>query len=394
MKESKPLILLIENGVLFSLGNFLANKNDFRIALTILNQDKWYRKLNIPAIQLKKWIKEMIVKFQVVESSEILEQFKRNTEEIRRRVDASYYVDYTRLLQALTDIDPENVHPGYLEYHEEIFSFLEIQDSTPMIGLGYEDFFDYIEALIIYAAADNSDFNLHKNESLLITNEIKSYILNKPLPDVQASDLFFAILNVAKKKSKNHITTRFEGVVKSNLKQMNDEQDAYFLNKLQELKDSDGKHSTQEKLFDSIIKVSQAKVAPYEAKEKEAQVQLKELAGMKNPYPASYLAECTEFDAVLPEDPAEAIPFLWESIEHIIIGLFDQYILSKIDKKNLYFLFTMQELSVDQFEYLNKVRLFVASVNFMNWNQVSGEKVIENMMIIYAYYRHKKEKGA
>ena len=232
MAEHTPLVLLLENSVLLSYGCYKKDKNSLKVAFTILHQNRWYEELNMPAEQFKIWLSKLIVKYQKMDEVDLYRHFKYNSELIKRDIASHYYVEYTKFLESIVALDGKDLENQFIMYHYEIFPFIKVRNQTPMLGLSYEVFFEYIEALIIYAASDNSDFNLHQNETMLIMNEIKSYIRYRPVPDAIPSDMFFAILEVAKAKSKNHITTRFEGIVKSNLKRMNDEQDLYFLDKL------------------------------------------------------------------------------------------------------------------------------------------------------------------
>lgn len=389
MAEHTPLVLLLENSVLLSFGCYKNDKNSLKIAFTILHQNRWYEELDMPASQFKVWISKLIVKYQKMNEVDLYKHFKYNSELIKRDIASHYYVEYTKFLESIVALDGKDLDNQFITYHYEIFPFVKVKNETPMLGLSYEVFFEYIEALIIYAASDNADFNLHQNETMMIMNEIKSYIRYRPVPDAIPSDMFFAILEVAKAKSKNHITTRFEGIVKSNLKRMNDEQDAYFLEKLKELQQSDGKYSTQEKLFDAIIETGKAKVAPFEAKEKQAKVLLDTLLLMTNPF-RSYNDARPEFKALIPQRPEEASRFLWKSIAGRMLGIYGQHHVMEINKKNLYYLFTLKELSMDIFDYLVALIEVIPFAGVINWDRDTEEKFMMILLSIYRYYELKQ----
>ena len=387
MAEHTLLVLLLENGVLLSLGRYKNDKERLKIAFSILNQNQWYEELNLPLEQFKIWIAKMIVKYQRLDEQALYKHIKHNSELIKRDIDSHHYVDYTKFLESLVAIGA-HTNDQFISYHYEIFPFLKVKNQTPMLQLSYEVFFEYIESLMLYAASDNSDFNLHQNETMLIMNEIKSYVQYRPVENASSSDMFFAILEVAKVKSKNHISTRFEGIVKSNLKYMNDEQDAYFLNMFKHLQQSDGKHSTQEKMFDSIIEIGKAKIAPFEAKERTAQISLDRLLGLDNPF-KSYSDFNPQWTATIPAQPKEAIQFLWKSISSIMLGHYSQYHIMDINKKNLYYLFTLKEISIEILEYLGAIREVVFFSNVINWDKEREEKTMRILLTTYRYFEQK-----
>lgn len=391
-KRTSPLVLLLENTVLLSLGRYSKNKEHLGKAFALLHQNKWYEDLDMSATVFKDWMNKSIVRYQRLNEIELYKHFRHNSERIKKEVTSHYYREYTDFLELLIDIDVEHKENAFINYHYEVFPFVKIENQTPMLGLAYDAFFDYVQALIIYAASDNKDFNLHENESMMIMNEIKSYIKYRPVDNARPSDMFFAILNVAKKTSRNHISTRFEGIVKSNLKVMTNEQDAYFLAKLKTLKDADGEHSVQEKTFDLIIEKSIAKVAPFEAKEKEAKMLLKELLMIPNPF-SKYNDITASFENKIPKNSAEAISYLWKSIQNIMLGYYDRYHILDINKKNLYYLFTLKEFEFEEFQYLLRIREFVALSHFIEYNNADFQQIKNKLCTIYrCFEREDKSK--
>ena len=388
-KKHSAVVLMLQNSVLLALGRYKKDRESLKAAFNILNQSHWYEELHVPAVQFQTWISRMISKFHKMDDITLYRHFKYNSEQIKRDIESRFYVSYTELLESIVDIKKTD-EESFIKYHYEIFPFVKVKGQTPMLMLDYDLFFEYIESLIIYAAADNSDFNLHENETMLIMNEIRSYIQYRPVENAVASDMFFAILEVAKAKTKNHISTRFEGIVKSNLKQMDDEQDAYFLKMLKNLQESDGVHSTQEKMFDSIIESSIEKVAPYEAKEKEAQRLLNSILGQKNPF-AMYRDVRAEFRRMIPSDTKEAIAYLWKSVEEIMLNFYDQYHILDINKKNLYYLFTLKEFNLETFEYLVAIREFLPLVKLVKWDANSSDKFISILSRIYRCFEVEDE---
>jgi hypothetical protein len=389
MAKHSAVVLMLQNSVLLALGRYKKDRDSLKIALNILNQSHWYEELHVPAVQFQIWISKMIAKYQKMDEISLYRHFKYNSEQIKRDIESRFYLSYTHLLESIVDIKETN-EESFIKYHYEIFPFVKVKGETPMLQLGYDLFFEYIEALIIYAASDNSDFNLHENETMLIMNEIRSYVQYRPVENAVASDMFFAVLEVAKAKSKNHISTRFEGIVKSNLKQMTDEQDAYFLKMLKNLQQSDGVHSTQEKMFDSIIELSVEKVAPYEAKEKEAQSRLTSILNRNNPF-AAYRDVRAEFRRLIPSNTQEAIVHLWKSVEGIMLSFYDQYHILDINKKNLYYLFTLKEFELETFEYLVAIREFLPMAKFVNWDENDADKFISILSRIYRCFEVEDE---
>jgi hypothetical protein len=384
------LVLLLENTVLLSLGRYKQDKESLKKAFELLHQNQWYEDLDMPASIFKNWMTKIISKYQRLNEVDVYKHFKYNSECIKKEITSHYYKEYTYFLESLVAINPDIKENAFISYHYEVFPFVKVTNETPMLGLSYDAFFDYIQALIIYAASDNHDFNLHENETMMIMTEIKSYIKYRPVENTRPSDMFFAVLEVAKRTSKNHISTRFEGIVKSNLKLMTDEQDEYFLEQLKILQKSDGKHTAQEKTFDVIIEKSIEKVAPHEAKEKEAQALLKTIFSSENPF-RKYHGFTPEFVAAIPLDTQEAISYMWRSIEGIMLGFYDQYHILDINKKNLYYLFTLKEFDIETFEFLLNIREFVLLSKLINVQNNDRDKLIEIMCQIYRCFEVEDE---
>lgn len=60
MAKHTLLVLLLENGVLLSLGRYKNDKDSLKKAFVILNQNKWYEELELPLDQFKIWIAKII----------------------------------------------------------------------------------------------------------------------------------------------------------------------------------------------------------------------------------------------------------------------------------------------------------------------------------------------
>ncbi|MDH5465248.1 MAG: hypothetical protein OEW60_06425 [Thiovulaceae bacterium] len=384
-----PLTLIIENSVILTLADYKMRNSEFKIALTILNQSRWYKTLKLSDEKLKAYIKKYISELQAMSTIALQEQFKANTLRIQTDVPSRHYEGYTDLLQALVDIsESETIDHTLFQYHKSVFSFIDVKTTSPMLSLSFEKYMSYIEGLMIYAAVDNQDFDLHENEAMLILNEIKSYVHYKPKTDIQPSDLFFRILNNARKTSKNHISFRFEGIVKSNLKMMTDEQDKYFLDKLSELRGADGVHSTQEKLFDAIIETSQKKAESHEKKERLALDMLRQIETSHIPFAAHPTMEIKFHDA-MPKDPIQALVYGWNLVEKAFLEKYHEWHVLGMNKKNFYFLMMKKELNEAQYELLVKINQFDDIAQFINWDAVSNKKMLDIMAKIFVFFRNR-----
>ncbi len=391
MAEHTAVVLMLKNSVILALGRYKKEKESLKKAFEILNKSHWYEELHVPAVQFQTWIVKMLQKYQKLDDMSLYRHFKANSEQIKRDIESRHYLAYTALLESIVEIDPDWGQDSFMDIHYKAFPFIKVKGQTPMLTLNYDVFFQYIESLMIYAASDNQDFNLHENETLLIMNEIKSYIENRPVENAIPSDMFFAILEVAKEKSRNHISTRFEGIVKSNLKQMNDEQDAYFLKMLKNLQQSDGVHSAQEKMFDAIIETSIEKVAAFEAKEKYGQTLLQTILSATNPY-HNYRNVRSEFRASIPKKLDEAINYLWRNIEGLMLSYYERYHIMDINKKNLYYLFTLKEFNLQVFEYLVNIRELIPLIKKVTWDRDKANQLINILCKIHRYYELESQK--
>ncbi len=377
-------------GVLFVVHTYKKDLYAYKLSLTVLSQKKWYRDFGLEHQKLKEELTKLLGRYQNGDVDLLSSDFKELVHTIQTQVASIHYVTLSHLMQALVEIDTRYSYQSELYAHFlEVFAFLSCDERSPMNRLGFEAFCNYIEALMIYASVDNNHFNIHQNEALLILNEIKSYVQYKPLRDTQASELFFALINRAEKNSKNHLSTRFEGVVKSSFKVMDDEQDAYFIEKLQALSQSDGVHSTQEKLFDTLITNAKQKVAPFEAKEREA---IKEYERLVAQSPFTEALHVDAIDKALSSDALQNIIYSWKMVQKLIIQTYAKYYILDVNKKTFFFLYKAGDISQAFYEYLLLMESFVKKAGYVNYDRYDGKKIVARLSQIYNYFLHLKRK--
>lgn len=379
-------------GVIFIIDTYKETPNDFKIGVTILNQIKWYRGLGLETPVLKAHLTKALGRYQGKDSQSLQSAFETLIQQTQTQVASIHYITLSHLLQALVEINPTRAYQSQLYAHFlEVFAFLSFDDKSPMNNLDFEAFCNYIEALMIYASVDNKGFTLHQNEALLILNEIKSYVENKPLKDTQSSDLFFALIKRAEENTKNHLSTRFEGVVKSAFKAMDDTQDDYFIQTLQSLSQSDGVYSTQEKLFDNLIESAKQKVASFENKEREGNALYKTLL---QTVPFKAKEDNPDIAKMLSKDSLQNVVYVWKMVQKIIARTYAKYHIMDVDQKTFFFLLKANDISQEEYDYLITMRNFVKRAGFVNFNRLEGEKVVKKLMMIYNHFLHLKRKRA
>ena len=369
--------IFVESSLILAFIRYKNDKNMFEKALVIISDKKYYSDANTDKIS--QLIKDFVGSFTLAQDHELFKRFEQLIFELQTKVSSKYYGSFSELFHSIFALDGREyeLDPLYQIYHKR-FNFLDTVKNSPMLDLEFDRFYEYIEALVIYASVDNNNFMLHQNEAILILNEIKSYLAHNEDIALNANEIFFSIINIARQNCKNHLSTRFEGVVKANLIAMDDEQDAYFLNKLREIAASDGVHSTQEKQFDLFIEDSIKKVAVYEKNENYLVELLKDLASQ--PIPFKYSKNST----IIKSD--NSINTLFKEVEKAMLHYYNTLGLIRIDKKNLYYIYSKNLLDTQQFNYLSKLLDLVTMEKYYKEKHkeiFNAQKALEDIFLYF-----------